>query len=149
MLHPVHDRKKFYSGTQWVPAELVVRGGEPFVRRLNGVSLTSMVGSIYNMRVWHKAAAAWVKAGVRRTLEGEAVARRRYQGTRVILENGGPVGDPHVAVERCFVFQWILHCCTAMGCLQVAFIEARLGDLPNDNGVAVQHVLYRARTSIR
>ena len=108
-----------------------------------------MVGSIYNMGVWDKVAAAWVKAGVRRTFEGEAVARRRYEETGLGLENGECVGDPHVVVERCLVFLCIIHCCMAMGRLQVAFIEARLRDLPKDNAVAVQRVLYRARTSVR
>ena len=51
--------------------------------------------------------------------------------------------------ERCLVFICILHCCMAMGRLQVAVIEACLGDLPKDNAVAVQHVLYRAHTSVR
>ena len=50
-----------------------------------------MVGSIYNMGVWDKVAAAWVKAGVHRTLEGEVVARRCYQETGLSLENGGCV----------------------------------------------------------
>ena len=149
MLQSVHDCKKFYWGTKWVPAELVVGGDQPFVRRLIGVSVVPMVDSIYNMRVWDKVAAAWVKAGVRRTLEGESVARRRYHETGLSLEDGGCVGDPHVVVERCLVFLCILHCCMAMGRLQVAFIEACLGDLPKDNAVGVQRVLYWARTSVR
>ena len=68
-----------------MPAQLVVGGDQPFVRRLIGVSMSPVVGSIYNMDVWDKVAAAWVKAGVRRTLEGEAVARRRYQETSLKL----------------------------------------------------------------
>ena len=51
--------------------------------------------------------------------------------------------------EPCLVFPCILHYCMAMGRLQVAFIEARFGDLPKDNAVAVQRVLYRARTGVR
>ena len=103
-----------------------------------------MVGSIPNMGVWDKVAAARVKAEVRRTLEGEAVARRHYQETGLSLENAGCVGDLHVVVERCLVFLCILHCWMAMGRLEVAFIEVRLEDLPKDNTVAVQRVLYRA-----
>ena len=116
------------------------------MRRLIGVSISPMVGSIYNMGLWDKVAAAWVKAGVHRTLVGEAMARLRYQETGPSLENGGCVGDPHV--ERCLVFLCILHCCMAMGRLQVAFVEARLGDLPKDNATPLQRVLYRARTGV-
>ena len=137
LLQSVNDCKKSYWGTNWVPAELVIGGDQPFVRRLIGISISPMVGSIYNMGVWDKVAAAWVKADFRRTLEGEAVARHRYRGTGLSLENGWCIGDPHVVAERCLVFLCILHCCMAMGRLQVAFNEARLGDLPKDNAVAV------------
>ena len=142
MLQSVHDCKKFYWGTKWVPAELVVGGDQPFVRRLIGVSILPMVGSIYNMGVWDKVAAAWVKAGVPRASEGDAVARRHSQETSLGLDNGGCVADPHVVVEWCLVFLCILLCC-------MAFIEARLGHIPKDNAVVVQRVLYRAWTSVR
>ena len=82
------------------------------------------------------------------TLEEEALAPPRYQETGLDLENGGYVGDPHVVVERCLVFLCILQCCMVMGRLQVAFIETRRGDLPEDNAVAVQRALYRARTGV-
>ena len=78
VLQSVHDSKRLYWGTKWVPSDLVIGGDQPFVRRLIGVSISPMVGSFYNMGVWDKVAAAWVKAGVCRTLEGEAVARLRY-----------------------------------------------------------------------
>ena len=94
MLQSVHDCKKFYWGTKWVPAELVIGGEKSFMRRLIGISISPMVGSIYNMGVW-------VKADVRRTLEGEAVARHRYRETDLGSENGGCVGDLHVVAERC------------------------------------------------
>ena len=51
-------------------------------------------------------------------------------------------------MERRLVFLCILHCCMAKARLQVAFIEAGLGDLPKDKAVAVQRVLYRVRTNV-
>ena len=44
------------------------------MRRLIGVSTSPMVGSIYNMRVWYKVAAAWVNVATRRTLDCEEAA---------------------------------------------------------------------------
>ena len=132
-----------------MPSELVIGGDQPFVRRLIGVSTSPMVGSIYNMGVWDKAAAKWLRVDVRRTLAAEAEARRQYQLTGRSLENGGCIGEPHLQVERCLVFLCILHCCMAMGRLQVAFIEARLEDLPKENTEAVQRLLYRARTGVK
>ena len=45
-------------------------------------------------------------------------------------------------------FLCILHCCMAIGRLQVACVEARLVSLPKENAEAVQRLLYRARTGV-
>ena len=119
------------------------------MQRLVGVSTSPLVRSIYNMGVWDKVAAAWVNVETRRTLDREEAARRRYKETGRSLENGGCIGDPHIVVDRCMVFLCILHCCMAIGRLQVAFIETRLVDLPKENTDAVQRVLYRARTGVK
>ena len=83
----------------------------------------------------------------RRTLDREEAARLRYKETGRSLENAGCIGDPHIVVDRCVVFLCILHCCMAIGWLQVACIETRLVDLLKEN--AVQRVLYRARTGVK
>ena len=82
----------------------------------------------------------------RRTLDHDEAARLRYKETGRSSENGGCIGDPHILVDRYVVFLCILHCCMAIGRLQVAFIETCLVDLPKENINAVQRVLYRART---
>ena len=119
------------------------------MRRLVGVSTSPLVGSVYNMGVWDKVAAAWVNVATRRTLDREEAARRRYKETGRSLENGECIGEPNIVVDRCMVFLCILHCCMAIGRLQVAFIETRLVDLPKENADAVQRVLYRVRTGVK
>ena len=131
--------------SRWVPSRLVIGGDQPFVRRLIGVSTSPLVGSIYNMGVWDKVAAASVNLATRRTWAHEEAARRRYKETGRSLGNGGCIGDPHIVVDWCVVFLCILHCCMAI----VAFIETRLVDLPKENIDAVQRVLYRARTGVK
>ena len=105
-----------------MPSGLVIGGDQPFVRRLIVVSTSPLVGSIYNMGVWDKVAAAGVNVATQRTLDREEAARLRYKETGRSLENGGCIGDPHIVVDRCVVFLCILHCCMAIGPLQVAFI---------------------------
>ena len=95
-------------------AALVLGGDQPFIRRLMGVSTSPQVGSIYNMGVCDKAAAAWLRADVRRTLDNEATARHQYQVTGWSLDNGGCIAEPHIVVDRCWVFLCILHCCMAI-----------------------------------
>ena len=109
------------------------------MRRLISVSTSPLVGSIYNMGVWDKVAAAWANVATRRC----------YKETGRSLENGGCIGDPHIVVDPCMVFLCILHCCMAIGRLQVAFIETRLVDLRKENTDAVQRVLYRARAGVK
>ena len=94
MLQSIHDSKKSYWAMSLVPNELVIGGDQPFVRRLIGVSTSPMVGSIYNMAMWNRGVAAWVNVADRRTLEGGAEARRRYEERGRSLENGGCIGDP-------------------------------------------------------
>ena len=119
------------------------------MRRLIGVSISTMVGSIYNMGVWDKGTAACMKTATGRTLRQEAAARARYKGTGRSLDNGTCKGDPHVVVDRCFVFLCILHYCMAMGRLQVAFIDAHLEALPKDTTEAVQRILCGACTGVK
>ena len=147
MLRSVHNCKKLYWGTKWVPTKLVIGGGQPFMRRLSRVSISPMVGSIYNTYVWGKVAAAWVKAGVRRTLEGGG-GPSPLSGDGPRLGEWGVCRGTAIVAEWCLVFLCILHCCMARGRLQVAFIEARLGDLPKDTAVTLQHVLYQARIGV-
>ena len=89
MLQSIHDCKSFCWASSWVPAVLVLGGDQPFIRRLIGVSTSPQVGSIYNTGVWDKAAAAWLRVDVRRTLDNEAAARHQYRVTGPSLENGG------------------------------------------------------------
>ena len=131
-------------------SELVIGGDHPFEQRLKGASISPMVGSIYNMGVWDKGAAAWEHTATRRTLQEEAAARVRYKDAGRGLDNGGCIGDPHIAAHQCLVFLiCILHCCMAMNRLQVAFVEARLEALPNVTTEAVQRIHYCARTSAK
>ena len=82
------------------------------------------VGSIYNIGVSNNTLGAWVRVHERCTLALEAAARICYRKTGPRLDDGGCVGEPHIVLEPGFVFLCILHCCMAIGRLQVAFIEA-------------------------
>ena len=133
-----------------MPAAPVLGGDHPFIRCLIGVSTSPQVESSYNMGVWDKAAAAaWLQVDVRRTLDNEAAACHQYQVTGRSLDNGGCIAEPHIVVDRCSNFLCILHCCTAFGRPQVAFVEARLQSLPKENAEAVQRLLYRAGTEVK
>ena len=108
-----------------------------------------MVGSIYNMGVSDKGVVAWVYVASRSTLQGEAEGNHRYQETGCNLENGGCIRDPHIVMEPCLVFLCILHCCMAIGPIQVAFIESCMGKIPTENAVAVQRVRNWSRTGVQ
>ena len=109
MLQSIHGCKSFCWATRWVPAAVVLGGDRPFVRRLIGVSTSPQVGSIYNMGVWDKAAATWLRVDVRCTLDNEAATRRQYQVIGRSLDNGVCIAEPHIVVDRCWVFLCTLH----------------------------------------
>ena len=132
-----------------MPAALVLGGDQLFISRLIGVSTSPQVGSIYSMGVWDKAAAAWLRVDVRQILDNEAAVRHQYQVTGQSQDNRGCIAEPHIVVDRCWVFVCILHCCMAMLQLQVAFVEARLESLPKESAEAVQRLFYRARTRVK
>ena len=106
MLQSIQPCKSFCWASTWVPAALVLGGDQPFIRRLIGVSTSPQVVSIYNMGVWDR-----LRVDVRRTLYNEAAARHQYQVTGRSLDNGGCIAEPHIVVDRCWVFLCILHCC--------------------------------------
>ena len=145
MLQLIHDCKSFSGASHWAPATLVPGGDQPFIRRFIGVSTSPKVGFIYNMGVWDKAAVTWLRVGVRRTLVNEAAARHQYRVTGRTLDNWGRIAEPHIVVDRCWVFLCILHCCMAICRPRVVFVEARLESLPNENAEAVQRLSFRAR----
>ena len=124
MLHSIHDYKSLCWANRWVLAALVLGRDQPFIRRLIGVSTSPQVGSIYNIGVWAKVAATWLRVDVRRTLDSKGAACRKYQVTGRSLDNGGCIAEPHIVVDRCLVFLCILHCCMAIGRVQVAFADA-------------------------
>ena len=111
MLQSIQDCKRSSCASRWVPAALVVAGDQPFIRRLNRVSTSPQVGSIYNMGVWDKAVATCLRVDVCRALYNEAAARHQYQVTGRILDNGGCIAEPHIVVDRCWVFL-CNGCCT-------------------------------------
>ena len=141
MLQSIHDCKSLCWASGWVPAALVLGSDQPLIRRLIGVSTSPQVGSISNMGLWDKAAATWLRVDVRRILDKEAAARPHYWVTGRSLDNGGYIAEPHIVVDQCWVFLCILHCCMAIGRLQVASVEAHLESLPKENAEAVQRFL--------
>ena len=95
MLQSIPGCKSFSWASSWVPVVLVFVGDQPFIRHLIGVATSPQVGSIYNMGVWDKAAAAWLRVDVRWTWDNEAAARHQYQVTGRSLDNWGCIAEPH------------------------------------------------------
>ena len=89
------------------------------------------------MGMWDKGVVARSNKATWCTLVGEVATHDRYKETGCCLENGGCEGDPHIVPHRCLIFLCILHSAMAMGCLQVAFIEVCLADLPKETTEAI------------
>ena len=133
----------------WVPAEVLLGGDQPWLRRLLGISVAPQVGSIFNEAVRDNTAKQWNGIAARRTTRSDANNHRRYLKTRKSLDAAGCTGDPLLVIARNRVFLCILHCCMAFGRLFVAFLEAQVGNHPPEVAGEVMKILYRNRCGVR
>ena len=64
-------------------------GGQPWLRRLRGISFAPQVGSIFNQALWDNTAKRWNGLDVQWTTESDATNRHRYQVTGKSLDAAG------------------------------------------------------------
>ena len=141
--------KKFYWCDNWVPAEILLGGDQPWLRRLLGISVAPQVGTIFNEAVRDNTAKQWNGIAARRTTRSDAHNHCRYLMTRKSLDAAGCTGEPLLVTARIRVFLCILHRCMAFGRLFVAFFEAQVGNHPPEVAGEVQKILYRNRCGVR
>ena len=131
-----------------MPAEVLL-GGEPWLRRLLGISLAPQGRRIFNEAVRHNTAKQWNGIAARRTTRLDAINHRRYLMTRKSLDAAGCTGEPLLIIARTGYFFCILHCCMAFCRLFVAFLEAQVGNHPPEVAGEVQKNVYRNRCGVR
>ena len=132
-----------------MPAEVLLGGDQPWLRRLLGISVAPQVESIFNEAVRDNTAKQWNGIGARRTTQSDANNHRRYLMTRKSLDAAGCTGEPLLVIARNRVFLCILHCCMAFGGLFVAFLEAQVENHPPEVAGEVQKNLYRNPCGVR
>ena len=132
-----------------MPAEVVLGGDQPWLRRLLGIRVAPQVGSIFNEAVRDNIAKQWNGIAARRTTRSDANNHRRYLMTRKSLNAEGCTGEPLLVITRNRVFLCILHCCMAFGRPFVAFLQAQAGKHPPEVVGEVQKILYRKRCGVR
>ena len=102
-----------------VTASVLLGGDSPWVCRIIGITPAPQIGTLYNEAIWDSDARVWMGKDVVWTTESD-----HEQRTSFLL--GTPSGwsvDPVVVIARCRVVMCILHCCMALGRLQMANIE--------------------------
>ena len=128
---------------------VLLGGDQPWLRRLLGISVGPQVGSIFNEAVWDNTAKRWNGAAARWTMQSKATHHRRYLVTTATLGAAGCASEPLLVIARNRVFLCIVHYCTALGRLFVAFVEAQVGNHPPEVAREVQKILYRNRCGLR
>ena len=132
-----------------MPAAVLLRGDQPWLRRLLGISVAPQVRSIFNEAVRDNTAKQWNGIAAGRTTRSDANNHRRYPMTRKSLDAARCTGELPLVIARNRVFLCILHCCMAFGRLFVAFLEAQVGNHPLQVAGEVQKILYRNRCGVR
>ena len=124
-------------------------GGQPWLRRLLGISVAPQVGSIFNQAVRDNTAKRKNDVAARKTTELDATNHRRYRVSGKSLDAAGCTGEPLLVIARNRVFLCILHYCMAFGRLFMAFVEAHVGNDPPEVAGEVHKILYRNRWGMR
>ena len=146
--------------THWVifisheeAADAWLGGDSPWVRRIIGITPAPQVGSIYNEGIWDSNAAVWRGKDVVRTTESDHAQRTSFLLGTPSLRAAGCCVEPVVVIARCRVVMCILHCCMALGRLQMTNIERlaaeRLAGGDEVSRAAIQGVLHEHRTGCR
>ena len=107
-----------------MPAEVLLGGDRPWLRRLLGISVAHQVGSIFNKALRDNTAKHWNGIASWRTTQSDATNYCRYQVTRKGLDAARCTSEPLLVIARNRVFLCILHCCVAFRRLFVAILEA-------------------------
>ena len=134
-------------------ADAWLGGDSPWVRRIIGITPAPQVGSLYNEGIWDSDAAVWRGKDVVRTTESDHAQRTSFLLGTPSLKAAGCSVEPVVVIARCRVVMCILHCCMAMGRLQMTNIERlpaeRLAGGDEVSRAAIQAVLHEHRTGCR
>ena len=134
-------------------ADAWLGGDSPWVRRIIGITPAPQVGSLYNEGIWDSDAAVWRGKDVVRTTESDHAQRTSFLLGTPSLKAAGCSVEPVVGIARCRVVMCILHCCMAMGRLQMTNIErlaaVRLAGGDEVSRPAIQAVLHEHRTGCR
>ena len=109
-------------------ADAWLGGDSPWVRRIIGISPAPQVGSLYNVAISDSDARVWMGKDVVRATESD-----HEQGKFVLLGTPSLKAarcsvDPVVVIAGYRVVMCILHCCMALGQLQMANIEQLAND---------------------
>ena len=121
--------------TKWVvydgrdhPADVWLGGDSRRVRCIIGISPARQVGSQDNEAIWDCDARVWLGKDVVRTTESDHEQRTSFLLGTPSLKVAGYSVDPVVFIVRPRVVMCILHCCMALGRLQMANIERLAND---------------------
>ena len=132
------------------PAGVWLAGDSPWVRGINGISPAPQVGSLYYEAIWDSDACVWLGEDLVRTTESDHEQRKSFLLGAPSLKAAGCSVDTVVVMVRCRVIMCILHCCMALGRLQMANIEQlandRLAPADQVTRAAIEATLREHRT---
>ena len=152
-IQEVVDTHRVVFNSHEEAADAWLGGDSSWVRRIIGITPAPQVGSLYNEGIWDSDAAVRRGKDVVRTTESDHVQRTSFSLGTPSLKAAGCSVEPQVVILRCRVVMCILHCCMAMGRLQMTNIERlaaeRLAGGAEVSRAAIQAVLHEHHTWCR
>ena len=107
---------------------MILRGDQPWTRRVMGVSKCPQVGSMFNEGIWNAPTKTWEGSANPSTMEGDEANYTAFLLGTPSLQAAGCSTQRILQLPRAWVVLCILHLTTAMGRLLGKFAdrEARL-----------------------
>ena len=124
-----------------------VGGDFPFVRRIVGITVCNLVGSVYNEGIWVRG--QWTGMEKKRTPEGNRAWAQEFNEGGRSRDCRGCTGVVVLRVCGSHICLCCLHLCMAMSRLLVAFVKWAAGSLTSRQQAEVDVILRREKTGLR
>ena len=123
MIQEIIDTGQVQWGVFKVEAKVILRGDQPWTRRVIRVSTCPQVGSMFNEGIWNAQTKSWKGSAIPRTLEGDEAYYTAFLLGTPSLQAAGCSMQRILELPRAWVVLRILHLTMAMGCLLGEFVD--------------------------
>ena len=123
VIQEIVDTGLIQRGASKEVAKVILKGDQPWTRRVIGVSTCPQVSSMCNEGIWNAQRKTWESSNIPLTMEGDEAHYTAFLLGTPSLQAAGCSMQPILKLPRAWVVLCILHLTTAMGRLFGEFVD--------------------------